>query len=124
MIKPSVRPSGDFDRLTGVADGPITVTSYFEIPMRDSYVTCVQLHSPDATANSTYLLEGTNFLESELASTAVDVRWVALPITVTGPTSAASTLISFSNLGCRRVRLKVTFSSSTQLSMRTHYIAC
>jgi hypothetical protein len=122
----SARPSGDFDRITGTADGAITHpnTVYFEIALKDQEVTSLQLHTPDAAANSAYTLEGTNFDMKDLATDAVNTKWVPIPITVTAPVAATGQIISFSNLGIKRLRLKVVTSATTQLQLRHSYLPC
>jgi hypothetical protein len=126
VAKLSVRPSWDVDRLTGSADGAVThpSTLYFEIGVKDQEVTSIQLYTPDAAANAAYTLEGTNFSNAELASDAVSSKWVALPITLTAPTSAAGTIASFSNLGVKRLRVKVVTSAALQFSLRHFYLGC
>ena len=123
--KLAVRPCADVDRLTGSADGAVTgvgTTAYFEINVKDQEVTSLNLYTPDAAANATYTLEGTNFDTSDVAYDATSSKWVSLPITVTAPTSATGTLVSFSNLGVKRVRLKVVTTATTQFSLRHFYI--
>lgn len=123
----SFRPNNSFDRLANQGDGVLSTgkgTEYFSIDILDAEVVSLHLSTPDATANSAYTLEGTNFDERELSVSAVDTRWAPLPITVTAPTSAASTLISFSNLGCKRLRLKVVPSSDTNLQLRHYNLPC
>lgn len=127
VAKLSVRPSWDVDRLTGVAEGAVTgvgTTAYFEIGVKDQEVTSIQLYTPDATANAAYTLEGTNFDSSEVAYDATSSKWVAVPLTVTAPTSATGTITSFSNLGVKRLRLKVVTTATTQFSLRHFYLGC
>lgn len=127
VAKMSVRPSWDVDRITGSADGAVTgvgTTAYFEIGLNDQEVTSVQLYTPDAAANAAYTLEGTNFTTAEASITDTSSKWVALPITVTAPTSALGTIVSFSNLGVKRARLKVVTTATTQFSMRHYYLPC
>mgnify|MGYP000113677925 FL=1 len=127
VAKLSVRPSWDVDRLTGVGDGAVTgvgTTAYFEIGVKDQEVTSIHLHTPDAAANAAYTLEGTNFDTSELAHDAVSTKWVPLPLTVTAPTSATGTITSFSNLGVKRLRLKLVTTATTQFSLRHFYLGC
>ncbi len=123
--KLAVRPCADVDRLTGSADGAVTgvgTTAYFEINVKDQEVTSLNLYTPDAAANAAYTLEGTNFDTSDVAYDATSSKWVSLPITVTAPTAATGTLVSFSNLGVKRVRLKVVTTATTQFSLRHFYI--
>lgn len=126
VAKLSVRPSWDVDRLTGVGDGALIhpKTAYFEIGVKDQEVTSIHLHTPDAAANAAYTLEGTNFDSSELAFDAASTKWVPLPITVTAPTSATGSITSFSNLGVKRLRLKVVTTATTQFSLRHFYLGC
>lgn len=123
---PSARPSWDFDRITGTADGAIAhpSTLYFEVALRDQEVTSLQLHTPDAAANSAYTLEGTNFDKKDLDTDAVSTKWVPIPITVTAPVAATGQIISFSNLGIKRLRLKVVTTAATQLQLRHSYLPC
>lgn len=126
VAKMSVRPSWDVDRITGSGDGAVShpSTLYFEIGLNDQEVTSIQLYTPDAAANAAYTLEGTNFTAAEASITDTSSKWVALPITVTAPTSALGTIVSFSNLGVKRARLKVVTTATTQFSMRHYYLPC
>lgn len=114
----STRPSADFD-VTGL----VPATYYYEVNLRDQAVTSLQFDSTNASFTGTITLEGTNFDFSELSTSAVSTRWVPLPLTVAGPTTAGSTLVSFSNLGTKRARVKLVVSSGTiQLSLRHSYL--
>lgn len=127
VAKLSVRPSWDVDRLTGVGEGAVTgvgTIAYFEIGVKDQEVTSIQLYTPDASAKAAYTLEGTNFDSSEVAYDATSSKWVAVPLTVTAPTSATGTITSFSNLGVKRLRLKVVTTATTQFSLRHFYLGC
>ena len=127
MKKQTLRPSWDVDRITGSGDGaiPTSTTIYFEIAVRDQEVTSIHLHSPDAAANGTYTLEGTNFDTVDLDAQASDTKWVPLPITVTAPVAATGQIISFSNLAVKRVRLKVvTAGTACQLQIRHSFLPC
>lgn len=120
VAKMSVRPSWDIDTtVTGVG-----TTAYFEIGVKDQEVTSIQLYTTDAAANAAYTLEGTNFDTSEVAADATSSKWVSLPVTLTAPTSAAGTIASFSNLGVKRLRVKVVTTATTVFSLRHFYLPC
>jgi hypothetical protein len=119
---PTLRPSLAVDRLTNIGDGIQNngTTVYYEIPVKDDELTSIEISTPDAAANGTYTLEVTNFDPNEVGNVA-SVLWCAVPLTITAPTSAASTFVSFSNLGAKRLRIKIVASANLQYRIRTHH---
>lgn len=116
----STLPGGVLTTTNGVSG---TAVHYFEVQSGDDLVTSIQISWADATASAAIVLQGTNFDSNEADILAADTfYWVTVPVTITGPVASAlgSTLVDVSNLGLKRLRVKVTAAANTTFYLRTH----
>lgn len=86
-------------------------TTYFAVDSLDDLGS--SLSYSWASGNATFSLEATNFSTAEVALNATSTKWQVVPIALPAATGAAGgAFVSWGNLNCARLRLKVVVTVS------------
>jgi hypothetical protein len=84
-------------------------TYYYPIDALDDETTSISLKYTGGVATLT--LQGTNLPKNLYADNDTTAAWQDVPVAVTAISASGGQLLSFGNLGCRRLRLKVVVAT-------------